>query len=232
MTNPTSGLDNVPVYGFFFVDEQTPDSGDVFLEVTQRLTRVDGRRIYAEGATTKRTIGDADTDAATRDAVRAAWRAADQAAQGTSFDGGAWDAWWAVQLNGAVFASFPAMDDPDIVHDPANPYQVKVTEILKSGGGRTYSIQVQLSDLSKTPPGVNLGLVAVPPNSAYNPAPIYQKGVIGGVAALDTDGDVLNAAGHKVGSLSTTLTAIEHVTTAQYAALTTPSPTTLYVVTD
>lgn len=236
MVNPTSGWDRIPVFGFFFKgDDVTPETGNVKFSMTSRVTRVDGRRIYPEGATVTAAIGDTASDAALRDAVRDAWRAADQAtadAEGDTFDATAWNAAWNTMLAGAVFASFPANDDPNIVE---TGYQVTVTESLDSGTGRVYTIQPQLSDLQSPagmPPGINLGLIAVPPGSPTAPAPIYAKGKPGGVAALDAQGDVLNAAGDKVGSLSTTLSAIEHVTTAQYSALTTPDPTTLYVVSD
>lgn len=197
--NPSTAWDAVPVWGHFFKgDDVTPQSGSVRFTLTQRVTRTDGRRIYPEGASVDRMIGDPSGDPATRAAVRAAWRAADEAAAiaaGRVFDGPAWDAWWTVSMTGAVFASFPASDDPDIVQ---TGYQVKVEERLTSGTGRTYYIQPMLAHLRTTPPGINLGLVEVPPGSPTAPAPIFAKGLAGGVAALDRDGDVVNAAGVKV----------------------------------
>jgi hypothetical protein len=236
MVNPTSGWDRIPVFGFYFKgDDITPETGNIKFTMTSRVTRVDGRKIYPEGATVTAIIGDTATNAAVRDAVRDAWRASDQAAAvaaGDTFDATAWNAWWDTMLPGAIFTSFAASDDPNIVE---TGYQVTVTEGLDSGTGRVYTIQPKLSDLQPPagmPPGINLGFIAVPPGSPTAPSPIYAKGLPGGVAALDSDGDVVDAAGDKVGSLSTTLTAIEHVTTAQYAALATPDPTTLYVVAD
>jgi hypothetical protein len=202
MVNPTSGWDRIPVFGFFFKgDDVTPETGNVKFAMTSRVTRVDGRKIYPEGATVTRTIGDTASDAAIRDAVRDAWRDADQAAAvaaGDVFDATAWNAGWNVMLTGAVFASFPASDDPNIVE---TGYQVTVTEGLDSGTGRVYTIQPQLSDLQPPtgmPPGINLGFIAVPPGSPTAPAPIYAKGMPGGVAALDSDGDVVDAAGDKI----------------------------------
>jgi len=197
--NPSANWDAVPVWGHFFqADDVTPQAGSVRFKLMQRVTRGDGRRIYPEGATVERTIGDLSADPVTRDAVRAAWRAADEAAAvaaGGTFDGAAWDAWWNTSMTGAVFASFPASDDPDIVQ---TGYQVKVEERLTSGAGKVYFIQPMLAHLQTTPPGINLGLVEVPPGAPTAPAPIYAKGLAGGVAALDADGDVVDAAGAKV----------------------------------
>lgn len=187
----------VPVWGIYLRgDDVTPVTGSVRLTLTQRITRVDGRVVYPEGATVERTIGDTTQDPVTRDAVRAAWRAADEAADGAGFDGAAWDARWDQLMAGAVFAAFPASDDPDIVQQG---YEVKVEERLSSGAGKVYYIQPLLAHLDSTPPGINLGLVEVPPGSPNAPAPIYAKGLPGGVAALSVDGDVLNAAGEVVG---------------------------------
>jgi hypothetical protein len=188
--NPSGAWDSVPVYGFYFKgDDVTPETGRVTFSFTDRVTRTDGKRIYPAGTTVSCGVGDVPTGAAAaaRDAVRASWRAADQAAAGGSFDGAAWDARWNVLLSGAVFASVPASDDPDIVQ---TGYQIKVTETLNSSSGKTFYIQPVLANLSTTPPGVNLGLVDVPPGSPTNPAPIYAKGLPGGVASLDSTGRV------------------------------------------
>lgn len=179
----------MPIYGFYFNgDDITPESGRVTFTFNDRVTRVDGQRIYPNGTSVTRTIGDTQLDtasAAARDAVRAAWRAADQTAQGGAFDGAAWDARWNVLLTGAVFASVPASDDPDIVQ---TGYQIKVVESLNSSSGRSYYVTPLLAQIGTTPPGINLGLVDVPPGSPTVPAPIYAKGMAGGVASLDSSG--------------------------------------------
>lgn len=235
MVNPTKNWDRIPVFGFYFKgDDVTPSVGSIKFTMTSRVSRVDGRRIYAEGETVTRTIGDTVSDAAIRDAVRDSWRAADQAVAGASFDSAAWNSWWNTMLTGAVFASFPASDDPDIVE---TGYQVMVTESLTSGTGKVYPIQPQLSDLAAAPRGINLGTVAVPPGSPAAPAPIYAKGKPGGVAALDGDGFLLDGAGNRVASgsggvVSASIVAIQKMNAAQYALIATPDPNTLYVVTD
>lgn len=198
MANPTRRWDRVPVWGFYALGDDTPDSGKLELSVTQRVTRVDGRTIYAAGARFSVTIGDRDADPVTRSRVRTVWQAADLAraqadatAAGQTLDEVAWaaewDAWWEAQQPKAVFASFPASDDPDIVQVG---YQVQVVERLASGAGRTYLVTPLLTHLDATPPGINLGLVEVPPGSPTNPAPMYAKGVAGGVASLDETGKV------------------------------------------
>lgn len=197
MPNPSTRWDKVPVYGFYFNgDDTTPLTGSVTLSFSQRVTRVDGRIIYPQGATVTRQIGDHQADAATRDAVRAEWRAADAAAAadaGETFDGAAWDAWWNVMLTGAVFVSFPASDDPDILQ---SGYQVRVEERLSGGSGKTFYIQPLLAHLDLVPPGINLGTIEVPPGTPTAPAPIYAKGLPGGVAALDSQGRVVDADGN------------------------------------
>lgn len=178
----------VPVWGIYLkADDVTPIAGSIRLTLSQRITRVDGRVIYPEGAVVERTIGDTSSDPATRDAVRAAWRAADQAEQGAAFDGVAWDARWNTMMAGAVFASFPASDDPDIVQ---TGYQVKVEERLSSQSGKTYYIEPKLGHLTLTPPGINLGTVEVPPGPPGTVQPVYAKGLPGGVASLDDQGRV------------------------------------------
>ena len=197
MANPSKTWNQVPVWGIYLKgDDVTPVTGSVRLTFTQRVTRTDGRAIYPEGHTVERNIGDTTQDSATRNAVRAAWRAADEAADGEDFDGAAWDARWEELQAAAVFASFPASDDPDIVE---TGYQVKVEERLSSGTGKVYYIQPMLAHLDATPPGINLGLIEVPPGSPTVPAPIYAKGLPGGVAALSLEGDVLDAEGNVVG---------------------------------
>jgi hypothetical protein len=196
VTNPTTSWDLVPIWGIYLKgDGVTPIRGTLRLSFTQRVTRVDGRAIYPEGHVVERTIGDTSTDPATRDRVRAAWRAADQVRAGDAFDGPAWDARWNQLMAGAVFAAFPASDDPDIVQ---TGYQVKVEEKLEGGTGKVYYLTPLLSQLDALPPGINLGQVEVPPGAPSAPAPMYAKSVPGGVAALDADGDVVDARGEKL----------------------------------
>ena len=194
MPNPTTRWDRVPVFGVWLKVDDTPSPGKVAFGVGQRVTRVDGREIYPEGAQLEVTIGKQDEqDATVRSTVRAAWRAADAAAAGASFDAVAWDTRWdTVIVPAAIFARFPAADDPDIVQ---SGYTVTVSERLASGKGKSYSIQPLLSQLDLPVPGINLGLVEVPPDATSTPAPVYAKGVPGGVAALDADGNVINAHG-------------------------------------
>lgn len=93
---------------------------------------------------------------------------------------------------GAVRVDFPACDDPDVT--PVG-WSVKVEEKLSDGSGKIYYIQPTLSML---PTGLNLRTVVVPDSAPSAPAPALLKGVAGGLAALDADGDVVDAAGEKV----------------------------------
>lgn len=93
--------------------------------------------------------------------------------------------------SGHVEIQIPAVDDPD--NFPAN-WSVKVTERLAAGGGLTYYIQPTLAMVAG---GLNLrSLVLDSTNST--PAPALTKGVPGGLAALNANGDVVNAAGDTV----------------------------------
>ena len=188
--NPSRRWDRVPVYGVYLRADDTPLAGQIDFALPQRVQRVDGRIIYAEGASVSVTIGDmAQQDATARAVVRAAWRAADQAADGAGFNATAWDTWWdTIIVPAAVFASFPAMDDPDIVHNPDQLASVTVTERIPSG--KKYAIRPMIAHLAQPIPGINLGLVDVPPGSPTVPAPIYSKGLPGGVASLDEAGKV------------------------------------------
>ena len=158
--------------------------------------------------------------------MRAAWRAADEASQGAGFNAVAWDTWWDdIVVPAAIFASFPASDDPDIVQQG---WSVSVSEGLTSGKGKSYAIQPLLAHLDQPIPGINLGAIEVPPGSATVPAPMYAKGVAGGVAALDADGDVTDATGAKiVGGSGTggasTAASIADATTVGRAVLTAAS---------
>lgn len=192
MANPTKNWDTIPVWGAWINIDNTPISGTVTFSLPRRVTRVDGRVIFPRGATISRQIGDsAQQDSAVRSAVRAAWRAADQAAAGAGFDGVAWDSWWDdILVPAAIFTKFPAVDDPDIVSDPENPWTVSVSEGLNGGGGRSYSITPLMTHLDLPIPGINLGLIEVPPGSPGVPDPFYAKGIPGGVAALDNAGRI------------------------------------------
>lgn len=219
MPYPINKWDLVPVYGVYMTAPgDTPVAGTVRFTLSQRVTRTDGRTIYPEGARVQVTIGAADQqDASVRAAVRSAWRAADQTAQGVGFDGAAWDVWWdTIVLPAAVFTGFPASDDPDISQ---RGWTVGVEEALTGASGRKYAIQPLLAQLETPIPGVNLGMVDVPPGSPTVPAPVYAKGVAGGIAALDADGDVVDAAGEKVaGGLpeDATLADLAESTTVKY----------------
>ncbi len=190
MANPSSRWDFIPVFGVYLNPvTQAPSPGDVSFVLSSRITRVDGRVIYPDGALVKVTIGNQDQqDSTIRAIVRAAWRAADEAAAGGGFDGTAWDIWWDTTIvPAAIFTRFPAADDPDIVQ---TGWTVTVSEALQSGGGKKYSIQPLLSQLDTPIPGINLGTIEVPPGSPTVPAPVYAKGVAGGVASLDSQAKV------------------------------------------
>lgn len=198
MVYPVSKWDLIPVYGVYMTAPgDTPVQGNVQFKLSQRVTRTDGRTIYPDGARVQVTIGNPDDqDATVRAAVRSAWRAADQAAQGEEFDAAEWDIWWDTKvLPAAIFTGFPASDDPDILQ---RDWTVTVTEALTGANGRSYAIQPLMAHLDTPIPGINLGAVEVPPGSPTVPAPVYAKGIAGGVAALDADGDVVDASGEKV----------------------------------
>ncbi len=184
MANPSSRWDFVPVWGIYLNPvTNEPAPGQVSFALSSRITRVDGRLIYPDGATVQVTIGDTgQQDSVVREAVRAAWRAYDEA-NDPGFDGSAWDVWWSDTIVPAgVFTRFPASDDPDIVQ---TGWSVTVTENLNSARGKIYPITTLLAQLDATIPGINLGAVEIPPGSGTAPAPMYAKGVAGGVASLD-----------------------------------------------
>ena len=185
MANPSSRWDRVPVYGVYLTADDQPVPGTVSFSFATRVTRVDGRIIYPQGAIRTVTIGSSDQqDSTIRSVVRAAWRAADAAAAGGSFDGTAWDTWWDdIIVPAAIFTSFPALDDPDITQQEGAAVTVK--ETLLTGSGKQYAIIPLLAQLDSPIPGINLGTIEVPPGSPTVPAPMYAKGVAGGVASLD-----------------------------------------------
>ncbi len=219
MPYPINKWDQVPVYGVFMIAPgDTPVQGNVEFKLSQRVTRTDGRHIYPDGARVKVAIGNPDDqDATIRATVRSAWRAADEAAQGSGFDGSAWDVWWDTKvLPAAIFTGFPASDDPDIAQ---RGWTVSVEESLTGATGRKYSIQPLLSQLATPIPGINLGMVEVPPGSPTVPAPVYAKGVPGGVPLLGVDGYVYDAFGDKVGGglpEDATLADLAESTTVKY----------------
>lgn len=218
MANPTRKWDEIPVFGVYMrAPGDAPVQGVVRFALSQRILRTDGRQIYPDGAVVEVRIGvPEDQDAESRATVRAAWRAADQAADGAAFDGEAWDIWWDTKiLPAAIFAKFPAADDPDVT---PRDWGVTVTEVF-SAGGKIFSIQPLIAHLSNPIPGINLGTIEVPPGSPTVPAPVYAKGIAGGVAALDADGDVVDALGEKVaGGLpeDATLSDLAESTTVKY----------------
>lgn len=190
MANPTSRWDFVPVWGVYLNPVTNAASGGkVSFALASRITRVDGRVIYPDGASVVVQIGlQAEQDGEIRSIVRAAWRAADEATAGVAWDAVAWDTWWdTIIVPAAVFTRFPAADDPDIVQ---TDWSVTVREQLTSAGGKQYAIQPLLAHLDLPIPGINLGLIEVPPGAPGVPAPMYAKAVPGGVASLDSAGKV------------------------------------------
>lgn len=190
MANPTSSWDKIPIFGWYMeLDGTTPKVGQVKLTLGQRVNTQSSFHTTFPGGTVTATIGDAGrTDLVNR--VRAAMSAVDQAAvvaAGGTWDAAAWGADWDAKLPAAFFTDFPASDDPDIIE---GGYEVKVEEKLTSGDGKVYYIKPLLSYLDNPIPGINLGLIAVPPGSPTAPAPIYAKGLAGGVAPLDETGKV------------------------------------------
>ncbi len=190
MANPTSRWDFVPVWGVYLNPvTNAPSGGKVSFALASRITRVDGRVIYPDGASVVVQIGlHAEQDAEIRSIVRAAWRAADETAAGEDWYPTGWDTWWnTIIVAAAVFTRFPAADDPDIVQ---TDWSVTVREQLTSAGGKQYAIQPLLAHLDLPIPGINLGLIEVPPGAPGVPAPMYAKAVPGGVASLDSAGKV------------------------------------------
>lgn len=94
---------------------------------------------------------------------------------------------------GRIAVAFPGNDDPAIVQ---KGWSVKVTERIDGKTAETYYIQPSLLHLLLTPAGLNLGTVLK--ENAQSPSPALVRGVPGGVAALDADGDVIDADGVKV----------------------------------
>jgi hypothetical protein len=85
----------------------------------------------------------------------------------------------------------PAEDDPDI---SPHGWTITVEETLSGASGQKYDIVPKLANVTA---GINLANTIVP-DTAPSVSPVLIKGLAGGVAALDSDGDVVNANGEKV----------------------------------
>lgn len=186
MANPTTGWDPIPVYGFYQKFDGTPITGNVEFTFDQRVLLTNGRVIYPEGAKVLVTIGNQlQQDSVIRESIRAAWRAEDALLPG--FNGTAWDVWWTdVMVPSGVFVGFPGLDDPNIAAmvDPS----VTVRENLQSGEGKEFQIVPVMADLDLAIPGVNLGSIVVPVDSADVPVTYWAKDTPGGIAGLDEAG--------------------------------------------
>jgi len=228
VANPTAGWDKIPVFGVYqHVADSSPVSGSITFSVSQRITKTDGRIIYPDGATVTVNIGvSGEQDATIKATVHDAWKAVDALLSG--YDSVTWEAWWTdTILPAAIFTSFPASDDPDIVQQG---YQVLVKETLSGGGGKTYAIQPLLVQLSLPIPGINLGAVLVP-DSTPTILPVYAKDIPGGVAGLDSSGHVPKAELPQDVVYSNTVDVLWTGTQAAYDAIVTKDPNTLYVIT-
>lgn len=96
---------------------------------------------------------------------------------------------------GMVDLQFPISDDPDT--SPTG-WQVLVTEKLDDGSGREYVIEP--TTVAAANGGVNLRTVVIPEGAPYVVAALV-RGVPNGVAALNADGDVVDASGAVVQSV-------------------------------
>lgn len=92
-------------------------------------------------------------------------------------------------VNGVLTTAMPAMDDPDIA--PAGT-GILVEELL-TGGEKYYIVPT----LAMLPGGLDLRTV-VTGSGTTTPDPAALRSVAGGLAGLDSAGDVINAAGVKV----------------------------------
>lgn len=220
MANPTKRWDRVPFYGWYFGPDDTPITGEVEHKIDRRVHMADGTGIYPKFMTVVGVIGSPDPSVANliRQAMRDAYQAADtMPTVAGPFDGAAWDAWWTARLPAFMATSFYASDDPNISVDSAG-YTVRVTEKLATGSGQAYDIQPLLAHLDTPVPGINLSVVYPPTDSPTVPAPpVYAKGIAGGIAALDAEGDVVDAAGEKVGAGLDEAALGSYLTTNQYA---------------
>ena len=94
----------------------------------------------------------------------------------------------------SLYLDVPASDDPD---NDIKGWQLTVEVTFKDSPGEKYTIETPLSSALNTPPGVNLRKVILPQTIPV-PASVFIKGVPGGLAVYDADGDVVDAAGNKV----------------------------------
>ena len=92
---------------------------------------------------------------------------------------------------GTISVDLPCVDDPDV---SPNNWSIKVEEKLKSGRGATYYIKPTLAMVAS---GLNLRTVLVP-GSLPSPDATTRIGVPGGLAQLNADGNVVDAAGNVV----------------------------------
>jgi len=94
----------------------------------------------------------------------------------------------------SLYADVPASDDPD---NDVRGWQLTVEVTFKDSPGEKYVIDTPLSAATGNPPGINLRKVLLPQTIPV-PATVFIKGVPGGLAVYDADGDVVDAAGNKV----------------------------------
>lgn len=162
MSNPTTGWDQVPVYGRWLLDPATnpPAVGQVTFSIKSRINLSNGDAIYPSGIS--RTV---------------------------SLDG-----------TGRISTYLPAVDDPNILQ---HEWSVFVREEV--GRVTEYTIQPRMYMLDLDPPGLNLGSVIV--DQIPGPTAAVLRGVPGGLAVLDADGDVVDATGEKVTALDLSLLA-------------------------
>lgn len=97
-----------------------------------------------------------------------------------------------LQPNGTISTTFPAADDPDIM---PSDWTVKVDEKLSDNSGLTYYIAPTLAGGE-----IKLGSIIHP--TIAQPASSLIKGVPGGVAALDSSGQVVDANGDPVAGVT------------------------------
>lgn len=107
------------------------------------------------------------------------------------------------KTSGSISISLPAVDDTD--NTPVD-WSIHVQEMFSNAQGESYDIKPKLAML---PVGLNLRSV-IPPGATNDPAESLIRGVRGGIAGLDADGDVIDAFGTKVrgqggGGTTTTL---------------------------
>ena len=117
----------------------------------------------------------------------------------------------------------PCGDDPD--NSPSG-FQPVLSVTFTDAPGEQYALDAPVA-LSGDVDGIDLVDVVLT-TTLPTPAPVLIKGVAGGIAAIDSNGNVLDAAGDTLVS-SPTVTSIVQLTQAEYDALSSPDPNTLYV---